>query len=223
MSDALAVTNLGRTYATPAGAVTALAEVSFTLAAGETLAVTGPSGSGKSTLLGLVAGLDRPSTGTVAIAGTDLAGLDEDALARFRGRHLGYIFQNFRLLPGLSARDNIRLPLDLLDDGDAEVRAQDWLGRVGLGQRGDHLPAKLSGGEQQRVALARALITRPALVVADEPTGNLDPATGSAMADLLFASCAEHGAALLLVTHDEALAARCQRRLRLRDAHLVAT
>lgn len=218
---ALEVRELGRSYATPTGTVHALNQVSFALQARRSLAITGPSGSGKSTLLGLIAGLDRPSQGSVHIAGTDLTTLNEDALARFRGRHLGYVFQNFRLLPGLTAIENISLPLDLLDDGGAAQQARTWLERVGLGGRGGHLPSRLSGGEQQRVALARALITKPALVVADEPTGNLDGTTGTAMADLLFAACAEHGAALLIVTHDERVAQRCDDRLALLDGRLA--
>ncbi len=220
MSAALAVTNLTRSYATPAGPLTALSAVGFTVGAGESLAVTGPSGSGKSTLLGLVAGLDRPTTGSVSVAGTDLGSLDEDRLAAFRGRSIGYVFQSFRLLPGLTALENVALPLELAGMADATATARTWLERVGLGDRLTHLPTLLSGGEQQRVALARALVGKPPLVVADEPTGNLDGATGTAMADLLFATARDHGAALLVVTHDEVLATRCDRRLRLRDGRL---
>lgn len=218
--SALTVDRLMRAYATPAGPLTALNDVSFTVAAGESLAVTGPSGSGKSTLLGLVAGLDRPTSGSVSVAGTDLAALDEDRLAAFRGRSIGYVFQSFRLLPGLTALENVALPLELAGQRDASATARTWLERVGLADRADHLPTRLSGGEQQRVALARALVGQPPLVVADEPTGNLDSATGTAMADLLFATARDHGAALLVVTHDEVLATRCDRRLRLRDGHL---
>jgi len=218
--SALTVDRLTRAYATPAGPLTALSDVSFTIAAGESLAVTGPSGSGKSTLLGLVAGLDRPTSGSVSVAGTDLAALDEDRLAAFRGRSIGYVFQSFRLLPGLTALENVALPLELAGLRDATSTARTWLERVGLADRADHLPTRLSGGEQQRVALARALVGQPPLVVADEPTGNLDGATGTAMADLLFATARDHGAALLVVTHDEVLATRCDRRLRLRDGRL---
>jgi putative ABC transport system ATP-binding protein len=220
--SALNVDNVSRHYVTSSGTVTALAEIHFSLAAGLSLAVTGPSGSGKSTLLGLIAGLDRPSQGSIHIAGTDLGSLNEDALARFRGRHIGFVFQNFRLLPGLTALENVSLPLDLLGDRTAAQQAQDWLTRVGLNDRANHLPSRLSGGEQQRVALARALITKPALVLADEPTGNLDSSTGTTMADLLFHNCAERKAALLIVTHDERMAERCDRRLALRDGRLVA-
>jgi putative ABC transport system ATP-binding protein len=218
--SALTVTDLARRYETPGGVVTALDGVSFTIEAGASLAVTGPSGSGKSTLLGLVAGLDRPSAGTISVAGTDLGTLSEDRLASFRGRAIGYVFQSFRLLPGLTALENVRLPLDLAGTPQANALATTWLERVGLGARSHHVPTRLSGGEQQRVALARALVTQPSLVVADEPTGNLDGSTSAAMSDLLFASTREHGAALLLVTHDEVLAERCDRRLRLRDGRL---
>lgn len=220
MSAALAVAHLTRSYATPAGPLTALSDVGFSVVAGESLAVTGPSGSGKSTLLGLVAGLDRPTAGSVRVAGTDLGSLDEDRLAAFRGRSIGYVFQSFRLLPGLTALENVALPLELAGVLDATATARTWLERVGLGDRLTHLPSRLSGGEQQRVALARALVGTPPLVVADEPTGNLDGATGTAMADLLFATTRDHGAALLVVTHDEGLATRCDRRLRLRDGRL---
>lgn len=220
MSPALTVEHLTRSYATPIGPLTALSDVGFTVAAGESLAVTGPSGSGKSTLLGLVAGLDRPTAGSVSVAGTDLGSLDEDRLAAFRGRSIGYMFQSFRLLPGLTALENVALPLELAGVADATATARSWLERVGLGDRITHLPTRLSGGEQQRVALARALVGKPPLVVADEPTGNLDGATGTAMVDLLFATARDHGAALLVVTHDEALATRCDRRLRLRDGRL---
>jgi len=200
-----------------------LDDVSLDIQAGQSLAVTGPSGSGKSTLLGLVAGLDRPSAGSVFIAGTDLSTCSENALATLRSTRIGYVFQHFRLLPGLTALENVALPLALagtLNAAEADARARAWLDRVGLAARADHVPSRLSGGEQQRVALARALVSQPAVILADEPTGNLDQRTGAAMADLLFANAREHGAALLLVTHDDALAARCDRHIRLRDGRL---
>jgi len=200
-----------------------LDDVSLDIPAGQSLAVTGPSGSGKSTLLGLVAGLDRPSAGSVFIAGIDLSTCSENALATLRSKRIGYVFQHFRLLPGLTALENVALPLALagtLNAAEADARARAWLDRVGLAARADHVPSRLSGGEQQRVALARALVSQPAVILADEPTGNLDQRTGAAMADLLFANAREHGAALLLVTHDDALAARCDRHIRLRDGRL---
>jgi len=200
-----------------------LDDVSLDIPAGQSLAVTGPSGSGKSTLLGLVAGLDRPSAGSVFIAGIDLSTCSENALATLRSKRIGYVFQHFRLLPGLTALENVVLPLALagtLNAAEADARARAWLDRVGLAARADHVPSRLSGGEQQRVALARALVSQPAVILADEPTGNLDQRTGAAMADLLFANAREHGAALLLVTHDDALAARCDRHIRLRDGRL---
>jgi len=221
--SALRVVGLSRAYATPAGNVQALDDVSLDIPAGQSLAVTGPSGSGKSTLLGLVAGLDRPSAGSVFIAGTDLSTCSENALATLRSTRIGYVFQHFRLLPGLTALENVALPLALagrLNAAEADARARAWLDRVGLAARADHVPSRLSGGEQQRVALARALVSQPAVILADEPTGNLDQRTGAAMADLLFANAREHGAALLLVTHDDALAARCDRHIRLRDGRL---
>ncbi len=220
---ALRVVGLSRDYVTPAGTVQALHDVSLTIQAGQSLAVTGPSGSGKSTLLGLVAGLDRPSAGQVFIAGIDLTTCSENALAMLRSTRIGYVFQHFRLLPGLTALENVALPLALagtLQPAEADARARAWLDRVGLAARADHVPARLSGGEQQRVALARALVSQPAVILADEPTGNLDQRTGAAMADLLFANAREHGAALLVVTHDDTLAARCDRHIRLRDGRL---
>jgi putative ABC transport system ATP-binding protein len=222
MSDAvLAVEDLGKSYRTSAGALTVLEAVSFTVARGECVAVTGPSGSGKSTLLGLIAGLDSPSSGRILVEGQDLAAMGESALALFRGRRMGFIFQSYRLLPTLTAEENVRVPLELARHGDAAGTARRWLERVGLGGRASHLPARLSGGEQQRVALARALAPQPALIFADEPTGNLDSRTGDEMTELLFTAVREQGATLLLVTHEEQLAARAGRVLVMRDGRLA--
>ncbi len=182
---------------------------------GEAVAVVGASGSGKSTLLGLLGGLDNPSAGSVALDGRDLFSLDEDGRAALRSKLLGFVFQSFHLLPALNATENVMLPLELAGDRDAAAHAVALLERVGLGARLRHYPKTLSGGEQQRVALARAFVTRPKLLLADEPTGNLDPATGAAIIDLMFELNAERGTTLVLVTHDEMLARRCMRLIRL--------
>ena len=195
--------------------LTILHENSFSVAAGETVAIVGASGSGKSTLLGLLAGLDQPSSGSVSLAGELLGALDEDARAVLRGRLLGFVFQSFQLLPSLNAIENVMLPLELAAVANAQAEAEFWLERVGLSHRLHHYPKHLSGGEQQRVALARAFAPKPKLVLADEPTGNLDAATGQQIIDLMFAINAESGTTLILVTHDEAIAARCARRLRM--------
>ena len=195
--------------------LTILHENSFVVAEGETVAIVGASGSGKSTLLGLLAGLDLPSSGSVKLAGESLASLDEDARAVLRGRLLGFVFQSFQLLPSLSAIENVMLPLELAGAADARGVAESWLVRVGLAQRLRHYPKHLSGGEQQRVALARAFAPKPRLVLADEPTGNLDAATGHQIIELMFAINAESGTTLIVVTHDEEIAARCRRRLRM--------
>ncbi len=192
-----------------------LHENSFSVAAGETVAIVGASGSGKSTLLGLLAGLDVPSAGRVTLAREDLAALDEDARARLRGRMLGFVFQSFQLLPSLTALENVMLPLELAGRADAGEEAERWLARVDLAHRLRHYPKHLSGGEQQRVALARAFAPGPRLILADEPTGNLDAATGHQIIELMFAINAERGTTLILVTHDEEIAARCQRKLRM--------
>jgi putative ABC transport system ATP-binding protein len=213
----LQATDLHRSFPGLGGRVQALRGVSLTVASGHSLAVVGPSGSGKSTLLGLLAGLDRPDRGQVVVDGEDLATLPERRLARLRGQRIGVVFQSYRLVPTLDALENVALPLELAGRADAHALARTWLERVGLAGRADHLPARLSGGEQQRVALARALAPAPALVLADEPTGNLDSATGSHCADLLFALCRDAGSALVVVTHDPALAARADAILRLRD------
>ena len=195
--------------------LTILHDNRFEVAAGESVAIVGASGSGKSTLLGLLAGLDLASEGTVRVAGEDLGQLDEDARARLRGRMLGFVFQSFQLLPSLNALENVMLPLELAGVSGARAEVTAWLERVGLGHRLRHYPKHLSGGEQQRVALARAFAPAPQLVLADEPTGNLDAATGHQIIELMFAINAERGTTLILVTHDEEIAARCARRLRM--------
>ena len=203
--------------------LTILSDVSFDVLTGEAIAIVGASGSGKSTLLGLLAGLDTASRGQVEIAGTDLFSLDEDARAALRGRLLGFVFQAFQLLPALNALENVMLPLELAGATDAATKSRQILGRVGLSQRLRHYPRQLSGGEQQRVALARAFVTRPKLLLADEPTGNLDARTGGEVIDLLFELNREQGTTLVLVTHDDALASRCGRRLRLVAGELVSS
>jgi putative ABC transport system ATP-binding protein len=199
------------------GTLAILSEVGFAVKAGETLAITGASGSGKSTLLGLLAGLDHPSSGEVVLLGQRINDLDEDGRARLRAGRIGFVFQSFQLLPALTALENILLPLELVGRDDARERARHWLDRVGLTARAGHTPRQLSGGEQQRVAIARAFATDPEIVFADEPTGNLDADTGARIIDLLFELNASARTTLILVTHDDALAGRCQRRL-----HLVA-
>ena len=189
---------------------------------GEFLALMGPSGSGKSTLLMTMAGLERPDSGAVVVDGVDLSGLDEDALARFRGRRIGIVYQQFHLVPTMTALENVALPLELADAADAFERAEEELRLVGLGERLHHYPAQLSGGEQQRVAIARALVANPAIVVADEPTGNLDETTGRSIIDLLFALRRDRGSTLILVTHDLDLARRCDRVVRLRSGQIEA-
>jgi putative ABC transport system ATP-binding protein len=214
------VAGLGKVVPSGDGTLTILHEISFAVRSGEAVAIVGASGSGKSTLLGLMAGLDLPSAGAVHLGGQDLAGLDEDQRAALRGRLLGFVFQSFQLLPALTALENTMLPLELAGRSDARASAAAMLERVGLGERLGHYPKHLSGGEQQRVALARAFAMRPQLLLADEPTGNLDAATGSQVIDLMFAMNAEAGTTLILVTHDEALAQRCGRTLRLSGGRL---
>jgi putative ABC transport system ATP-binding protein len=209
------VENLGKDVQSGAGMLTILHQIDFSVSAGEAVAVVGASGSGKSTLLGLMAGLDLPSRGRVRLDGQDIYALSEDGRAALRGRLLGFVFQSFQLLPALTAAENAALPLELAGRGDAQARAEATLGRVGLGERLHHYPKHLSGGEQQRVALARAFAVQPKLLLADEPTGNLDAATGGEIIDLMFGMNAEAGTTLVLVTHDEALARRCGRVLRL--------
>lgn len=199
-----------------------LHEVSFAVAAGESLAILGASGSGKSTLLGLLAGLDVPSSGDVLLNGMQLSALDEDGRARLRGELAGFVFQSFQLLPALTALENVMLPLELQGRADAGLRATEALRQVGLLSRGHHLPKHLSGGEQQRVALARAFVTQPKILFADEPTGNLDAATGLQVIDLMMELNLSQGTTLILVTHDETLAARCGKQLRLVAGRVVA-
>lgn len=196
--------------------------VSLSLAAGEATGLVGPSGSGKSTLLMTMAGLERPDSGLVKVAGQDLGRLGEDGLAVFRGRQIGIVFQSFHLVPTMTARENVALPLELAGADDAFARAEAELRNVGLGDRMGHYPAQLSGGEQQRVAIARAVAPDPAILVADEPTGNLDESTGRSIVDLIFALRRERGATLVLVTHDLALAAACDRTVRLRAGRIEA-
>ena len=200
-----------------------LQDVSFVVGAGESVAIVGASGSGKSTLLGLLAGLDVPSAGSVKLQGTDLFALNEDARAALRGEAIGFVFQSFQLLPALNALENVMLPLELAGVAEARALAAQWLERVGLGSRLRQYPKHLSGGEQQRVALARAFAPHPRLLLADEPTGNLDAETGSAIIELMFALNREVGTTLILVTHDESLARRCGRVLRMTAGHLRET
>jgi putative ABC transport system ATP-binding protein len=203
------------------GHLTILADVSLDIAAGEAVAIVGASGSGKTTLLGLLAGLDLPSAGRVHIDGVDLAGLDEDGRATLRRRLVGFVFQSFQLLPALTALENVMLPMELAGTRDAREAAGALLARVGLAERLHHYPRQLSGGEQQRVAIARAFAGTPRLLFADEPTGNLDSATGDEIVDLMFDLNREHHTTLLLVTHDTKLAARCARHVRLDAGRLV--
>jgi putative ABC transport system ATP-binding protein len=195
--------------------------IDLNIGSGEAIGLVGPSGSGKSTLLMVMAGLERADAGSVTVAGEELGRLNEDALARFRGRNVGIVFQSFHLIPTMTALENVAVPLELAGVADASERAQAELESVGLGQRIHHYPAQLSGGEQQRVAVARALAPNPAILVADEPTGNLDEDTGQQIVDLLFAGHEKRGTTLVLVTHDAALAQRCGRVVRLRSGHVV--
>lgn len=214
------VIGLGKTVDNGATPLTILHDISFTVMPGESVAIVGASGSGKSTLLGLLAGLDVPGSGEVLLDGVALSPLDEDARAALRGRLLGFVFQSFQLLPSLTALENVMLPLELAAHPEAGKVAGEWLDRVGLAQRARHYPRHLSGGEQQRVALARAFATSPRLVLADEPTGNLDAQTGAQIVEMIFELNAREGTTLILVTHDEAIAARCQRRLRIHAGRL---
>ncbi len=202
--------------------LTVLKDITFSLDAGGFLAIVGPSGSGKTTLLGLLAGLDRPTSGRVVLDGVDLAGLDEDARARLRRERVGFVFQSFQLIPTLTARENVQVPLELAGADDAGARADALLARVGLGERGHHYPAQLSGGEQQRVAVARAFSTRPKILFADEPTGNLDAANGATIIELMTALNTEFNTTLVLVTHDPELAALSHRIIRLADGAIVS-
>ncbi len=218
----LEVDHLGKRVPLPDRQLTILDDISFCVQAGEAVAIVGASGSGKSTLLGLMAGLDLPSSGGVSLAGEALNTLDEDGRARLRGQKVGFVFQSFQLLPSLTALENVMLPLELADVADAATPALAILDKVGLGDRLGHYPRQLSGGEQQRVALARAFVTRPAVLFADEPTGNLDTLTGAQVIELLFDLNRQNGTTLVLVTHDEKLAVRCDRSLRLDGGRLVS-
>jgi len=203
--------NLSKQVSSPEGPLTIVQSVSLEIAAGESVAIVGASGAGKSTLLALLAGLDLPSTGRVLLAGTDLTQLDEDGRARLRAQRVGFVFQSFHLIPALTALENVMLPLELAGRSDARRSALETLSRVGLKERTGHYPRQLSGGEQQRVALARAFVTQPAVLFADEPTGNLDTATGGRVGELLFELNAHSHTTLVLVTHDRELASRCER------------
>jgi putative ABC transport system ATP-binding protein len=210
------------TLRSAAGQVNILLGVSLEVAAGEAIALLGPSGSGKSSLLMVAAGLEAPTSGRVIVAGADLTGRSEDALARFRRGNIGIVFQSFHLIPTMTALENVAVPLELQGAADAFARAKAELEAVGLGERLDHYPGQLSGGEQQRVAIARAMVPRPRVLFADEPTGNLDTQTGASVADLLFSLHAHWRTTLFLVTHEEALARRCSRIVRLKDGSIVA-
>jgi putative ABC transport system ATP-binding protein len=221
----LKVERLTKTYQAAGGRdLTVLREVSFSLGAGASLAIVGPSGSGKTTLLGLCAGLDQPSSGTVELAGESIGALSEDARALVRNQHVGFVFQNFQLIPTLTALENVMVPVELRGQGGAEMEteARGLLARVGLGERYDHYPVQLSGGEQQRVALARAFMNRPKILFCDEPTGNLDGDTAHAMVELIFGLNHEMATTLVLVTHDLELARRCQRILRLKSGAVAS-
>ena len=221
MSAIIEVRRVTKSFATAAGPLPVLKEISFTVAPGATCSIVGPSGSGKTTLLGLCAGLDQPSTGEVLLAGHSFAGLDEDELARLRSELVGFVFQNFQLIPTLTALENVMVPAELRGDSHARDHAVALLERVGLGERLGHYPTQLSGGEQQRVALARAFINRPQVLFADEPTGNLDAETSGRIVELLFELNRAAGTALVLVTHDLELSARTQRTIRLRGGAVV--
>jgi putative ABC transport system ATP-binding protein len=220
LTPAIALTGVNLSLGQGAARVHILKNVSLNIGRGEAVGLVGPSGSGKSTLLMVMAGLERPDQGRVTVAGQDIGVLDEDALARFRGRQIGIVFQSFHLIPTMTALENVAVPLELAGVPDAFIRAGIELEAVGLGARTAHYPAQLSGGEQQRVALARALAPGPTILVADEPTGNLDEATGKEVIDLMFARFAAWAMTLVLVTHDAPLARRCDRVIRLRSGHI---
>jgi putative ABC transport system ATP-binding protein len=219
-SPAIELAHVDLSLGRGAARVHILKDITLNIGRGETVGLTGPSGSGKSTLLMAMAGLERADSGTIAVEGTDLSRLGEDALARFRGKRIGIVFQSFHLIPTMTALENVAVPLELAGHREPFRRARAELDAVGLGQRASHYPAQLSGGEQQRVALARALAPEPAILVADEPTGNLDETTGASIVDLMFALKRDRGATLVLVTHDLSLAARCDRTVRLRSGRV---
>jgi putative ABC transport system ATP-binding protein len=218
----LSARGIGKTVKSGDSDLVILRDIDLEVTRGEALAVLGASGSGKSTLLAILAGLDTPTAGTVELEGTELFSLDEDARAELRGRLVGFVFQSFQLLPGWTALENVMLPLELSENKDSEKLARQMLERVGLGERLHHYPKHLSGGEQQRVALARAFVVRPKLLLADEPTGSLDAGSGDGVIDLLFGMNREYGTTLVMVTHDESLAARCHRRVRLAGGRVVS-
>ncbi len=217
---AIALKGVNLSLGRGAARVHILKDIDLNIGRGEAIGMVGPSGSGKSTLLMVTAGLERPDTGTVVVAGEELGRLNEDGLARFRGRNVGIVFQSFHLIPTMTALENVAVPLELAQTPDAHERAAHELALVGLAERRDHYPAQLSGGEQQRVALARAFAPNPAILIADEPTGNLDEATGAEIVDLIFAGHRERATTLVLVTHDAALAQRCDRVVRMRSGHI---
>jgi putative ABC transport system ATP-binding protein len=221
MRDIIVTENLSKSVTTSEGVLHILASIDLRVKRGESVAITGESGSGKSTLIGLLAGLDTPSAGSIRLDGRSLTRLDEDGRAALRNELIGFMFQSFQLLPGLTALENVMLPLELKGNRQAASEAREWLDRVGLGERLKHTPKQLSGGEQQRVALARAFATRPQILFADEPTGNLDSRTGATVIDLLFELNRENDTTLLLVTHDPALAERCGRTVRLASGRQV--
>lgn len=218
----LSASNLTKEYQSGDHRLTVLRDVNFSIEQGQFVAIVGPSGSGKTTLLGLLAGLDTPSRGTVQLDGTDITALDEDARARLRGEKVGFVFQSFQLITTLTAIENVQVPLELRGENHAVERARDVLQRVGLGDRLDHFPTQLSGGEQQRVAIARAFANRPRILFADEPTGNLDSDTGSRIVELLETLNRESGSTVVLVTHDLTLARRARRIIRLSDGLVVS-
>nr|WP_299342685.1 ABC transporter ATP-binding protein [Allomuricauda sp.] len=222
MSKILNVEHLGKSYKSGSKQLTVLDDINFSIEAGETFAIVGPSGSGKTTLLGLCAGLDYPDTGSVEISGTNLGSLNEDERARLRNEKVGFIFQNFQLLPTLTALENVVVPLELQGAKNPAKIGKELLGKVGLGDRLNHYPSQLSGGEQQRVALARAFSNSPSILFADEPTGNLDQDTGDRVVQLLFELNQEAGTTLVIVSHDLELAQKCQRLLRLRGGKVIS-
>jgi putative ABC transport system ATP-binding protein len=222
LPPAIALSQVNLSLGRDAARVHILKDISLHIGRGEAIGLVGPSGSGKSTLLMVIAGLERPDSGSVLVAGSDLGAMDEDQLARFRGRNVGIVFQSFHLIPTMTAIENVAVPLELAGVANAFAVAREELAAVGLSDRLSHYPAELSGGEQQRVALARALAPSPSILIADEPTGNLDEATGRQIVDLMFAGHAERRTTLVLVTHDAALAARCDRIVRLRSGAIDA-
>jgi putative ABC transport system ATP-binding protein len=217
----LVATNLTKEYQSGSSSLTALRDVSFEIPQGDLVAISGPSGSGKTTLLGLLAGLDTPTRGTVVLDGDDVTAMSEDGRARLRGAKVGFVFQSFQLIPALTALENVQVPLELRGERDAGTRARDLLGRVGLGKRGSHFPNQLSGGEQQRVAIARAFANFPRILFADEPTGNLDGVTGGMIMDTVVELNRESGTTVIIVTHEQTVAARARRLIRLSDGAMI--